>query len=87
MGFEAIKINLLKAVGAVKSKAGLPNSDFDAVKWGKNEEIKTHPCIGFVGWLQANCLSLVEPQLNAWLYKLHPHVKISDYHKLSNLEV
>ena len=37
MGFEAIKINLLKAVGAVKSKAGLPNSDFDAVKWGRNE--------------------------------------------------
>ena len=37
MGFEAIKINLLKAFGAVKSKASLPNSDFDAVKWGKNE--------------------------------------------------
>ena len=32
MGVETIEINLLKPVDAVKRKARLPNSDFDAVK-------------------------------------------------------
>ena len=50
----------------------------------KNAQIKTNSCFGHGSKLQANCLSLVEPQLNPSLFSTNSENSIKNIGNISN---